>query len=82
MLTVQSAPPDIASVVHRRPTFSAWHGWGNRSWSSPWCGLGAILELWFAGSYEVLSYGSNAVNATYPISSIGAPRGRRGTVGV
>jgi AraC-like DNA-binding protein len=39
--------------------------------------LGVMLEFEFAGSYEVRSYGSNALNLTYPISIIGPQTWRR-----
>ena len=39
--------------------------------------LGVMLEFEFAGPYEVLNYGSDAVDATFPISIIGPQTWRR-----
>jgi len=39
--------------------------------------LGVMLEFEFAGAYEVRNYGSNALEATFPISIIGPQTWRR-----
>ncbi len=39
--------------------------------------LGVMLEFEFAGAYEVRNYGSNALDATFPISIIGPQSWRR-----
>ena len=78
MLTVQSASPDlllrpfIRAYVQRTATLGA------LELVEPVVArLGVMLEFEFAGPYEVRNYGSEALDATFPISIIGPQTWRR-----
>jgi AraC-like DNA-binding protein len=72
MLGVQNAPPESALRPFIRGYVQREAHLGTRELVEPVVArLGVMLEFEFAGSYEVRSYGSDALNPTYPISIIG-----------
>ncbi len=78
MLTVHSAPPApplrpfIRAYVQRKAELGA-----DELIEPVIARLGVMLEFEFAGAYEVLEYGSNTPDATYPITLIGPQTCRR-----
>ena len=78
MLGVQNAPPESALRPFIRGYVQREAHLGTRELVEPVVArLGVMLEFEFAGSYEVRSYGSDALNPTYPISIIGPQTWRR-----
>lgn len=78
MLTVHSAFPEPALHPFIRAYVQREARLGSRELVEPVVArLGVMLEFEFAGAYEVRNYGSNLLDATFPISIIGPQTWRR-----
>ena len=78
MLTVQSAVPHSLLRPFVRAYVQRAAHLGDLELVEPVVArLGVMLEFEFAGPYEVLNYGSNAIDDTFPISIIGPQTWRR-----
>jgi AraC-like DNA-binding protein len=78
MLNVQTALPESALRPFIRAYVQREARLGTRELVEPVVArLGVMLEFEFAGAYEVRNYGSNAQDATFPISIIGPQTWRR-----
>ena len=78
MLTVQSAAPHSLLRPFLRAYVQREAHLGDQELVEPVVArLGVMLEFEFAGAYEVRNYGSNAIDATFPISIIGPQTWRR-----
>ncbi len=77
-LSVQTAPPEFALRPFIRAYVQREARLGAEELIEPVVArLGVMLEFEFAGSYEVRNYGSNSLDATFPISIIGPQTWRR-----
>ncbi len=78
MLTIQTSRPEpvlrpfIRAYVQREARLG-----GDELVEPVVARLGVMLEFEFAGAYEVRHYGSNALDATFPVSIIGPQTWRR-----
>jgi AraC-like DNA-binding protein len=78
MLAVATAPPLSALRPFIRAYVQREARLGARELTEPVVArLGVMLEFEFAGPYEVRNYGSNTLDATFPISIIGPQTWRR-----
>ena len=78
MLTVQTAPPQSVLRPFLRAYVQREARLGAHELVEPVIArLGVMLEFEFAGAYEVRNYGSNTLDATFPVSIIGPQTWRR-----
>ena len=78
MLTVQTSVPEgaLRSLIRAYVQREAWLG-DERQVEPVVARLGVMLEFEFAGAYEVRNYGTEQLDATFPISIIGPQTWRR-----